>query len=83
VKNAEECRLLAVSILYFRHRSSILYQKNYSLRFEVFRAVTMKNIVFWDVTPCGSCMNQCFWGTYRFHHQGDKKRRARDSVSSG
>jgi hypothetical protein len=27
------------------------------LRFEVFTAVTMKNGVFWDVTPCGSCKN--------------------------
>jgi hypothetical protein len=26
-----------------------------SVRFEVFTAVTMKNAVFWDVTPCGSC----------------------------
>jgi hypothetical protein len=25
------------------------------VRFEVFTAVTMKNAVFWDVTPCGSC----------------------------
>jgi hypothetical protein len=23
----------------------------------------MKNVVFWDVTPCGSCKNQCFGGT--------------------
>jgi hypothetical protein len=34
-------------------------------RAEVFRAVTMKNIVFWDVTPCGSCNNQLIVGTYR------------------
>jgi hypothetical protein len=27
------------------------------VRFEVFTAVTMKNGVFWDVTPCGSCKN--------------------------
>jgi hypothetical protein len=27
------------------------------VRFEVFTAVTMKNSVFWDVTPCGSCKN--------------------------
>jgi hypothetical protein len=27
------------------------------LRFEVFTAVTMKNDIFWDVTPCGSCKN--------------------------
>jgi hypothetical protein len=33
------------------------------VRFEVFTAVTMKNGVFWDVTPCGSCNNQHFGGT--------------------
>jgi hypothetical protein len=27
------------------------------VRFEVFTAVTMKNDVFWVVTPCGSCKN--------------------------
>jgi hypothetical protein len=25
------------------------------VRFEVFKGVTMKNDVFWDVTPCDSC----------------------------
>jgi hypothetical protein len=25
----------------------------------------MKNGVFWDVTPFGSCKNQCFGGTQR------------------
>jgi hypothetical protein len=30
------------------------------LRFEVFTAVTMKNCVFWDVTPCGSFKNRRF-----------------------
>jgi hypothetical protein len=34
-----------------------------SVKFEVFTAVTMKNRVFWDVTPCGSCKNRCFGGT--------------------
>jgi hypothetical protein len=33
------------------------------VRFEVFTAVTMKNGVFWDVTPCGSCKNRRFGGT--------------------
>jgi hypothetical protein len=28
------------------------------VRFEVFTAVTMKDTVFWDVTPCGSCKNR-------------------------
>jgi hypothetical protein len=45
---------------------------NAMLRFEIFTAVTMKNAVFWDVTPCDPCMNRCFVGTYRLHHQGDK-----------
>jgi hypothetical protein len=30
---------------------------SFDVRFEVFTAVTMKNGVFWDVTPCGSCKN--------------------------
>jgi hypothetical protein len=29
---------------------------------------------FWGVTPCGSCNNRRFGGTYRLHHQGDKNR---------
>jgi hypothetical protein len=45
------------------------------VRFVVFTAVTMMNAVFWDVTPCGSCMNPRFGGTWRLHHQGDKNRR--------
>jgi hypothetical protein len=32
-------------------------------RFEVFTAVTMKNGVFWDVTPCGFCKDRRFGGT--------------------
>jgi hypothetical protein len=33
------------------------------VRFEVFTAVTMKNDVFLDVTPYGSCKNRRFGGT--------------------
>jgi hypothetical protein len=33
------------------------------VRFEGFTAVTVKNRVFWDVTPCGSCENRRFGGT--------------------
>jgi hypothetical protein len=32
----------------------------------------MKNGVFWDVTPCGSCKNRRFRGTWRLLYQGDK-----------
>jgi hypothetical protein len=39
--------------------------------FEVFTAVVMKSIIFWDMTPCSllSC-NRRFEGTYRLHLQG-------------
>jgi hypothetical protein len=47
----------------------MIHRRNTSLnierlvRFEGFTAVTMKNGVFWDVTPCGSYKNRCFGGT--------------------
>jgi hypothetical protein len=34
--------------------------------------MSVKNAVFWDVTPCGSFNNQRFGGTYRLNHQHDK-----------
>jgi hypothetical protein len=42
------------------------------VRFEVFTAVTMKNVVFWDVALCKSCVNRRFGGTYSLHLQGRK-----------
>jgi hypothetical protein len=52
-----------------------------SLSFEVFTAVTMKNGVFWVVTPYGSCKNRRFGVTQRLLHQGDKNRRTRKNAS--
>jgi hypothetical protein len=46
------------------------------VRFEVFTAVTMQNIFFWGVAPCGSGFIRRFGGTYRLHLQG--RWRARD-----
>jgi hypothetical protein len=40
------------------------------VRFEVFTEVTMKNTVFWDVTPCGICGNRRFGGACRLHLHG-------------
>jgi hypothetical protein len=37
----------------------------------------MKNAVFRDVTPCGSCKYSRFEGIY-LHHQGDKNWQARN-----
>jgi hypothetical protein len=51
-------------------------------KYEVFRAVTMKNYVFWYVKPCGSCKDRRFGGKYRLHHQDDNNRRARNNFSS-
>jgi hypothetical protein len=41
----------------------------------------LRNGVFWDVTPCGSCKNRRFGGTWRLHHQGDKNRWTRYNAS--
>jgi hypothetical protein len=35
---------------------------------------SLKNGVFWVVTPCGSCKNRSFGGTWLLLHQGDKNR---------
>jgi hypothetical protein len=43
--------------------------------------ITLKNSVFWDVTPQGSCKNRRFGGTYRLLHQGDTNRWTRKSAS--
>jgi hypothetical protein len=39
--------------------------------FEVFTAVVMKSVIFWDMTPCSplSCTRR-FGGTYCLHLQG-------------
>jgi hypothetical protein len=42
----------------------------------------LTNAVFWDATPCGSCKNRRFRGTYWRHHQGDKNRQARNNFGS-
>jgi hypothetical protein len=38
-------------------QSSLIISMIMLRRFEVFTVVTMKNDVFWDFTPCGSCKN--------------------------
>jgi hypothetical protein len=44
--------------------------------------VTMKNAIFWDVRPCGSCKNQHFGGIYHLHHQDDKNHGAANVSSN-
>jgi hypothetical protein len=31
----------------------------------------MKNTVFWNITPCGSCKNRRVGKIYSLHHQGE------------
>jgi hypothetical protein len=51
------------------------------LRFKVFTAVIMKNVIFWDMALCSSCVNRRFGGMYRLHLQGRKIRYRVTSVS--
>jgi hypothetical protein len=48
------------------------------VRYEVFKAVTTKNAVFWDVAPSRSCANRRFGGKYCIHLQGRKNPRERN-----
>jgi hypothetical protein len=48
---------------YFFKKTSNLVKFGQFVRFEVSTAVTMKNGVFWDVTPCGCCNNRRCGGT--------------------
>jgi hypothetical protein len=72
-----------IFVIAYLRRTRVLYvtegrvricNSKVNVRFEVFTAVTMKNGVFWDVMPCGSCKNRRFGGTWRLLHQGDKNR---------
>jgi hypothetical protein len=46
-----------------------------NVRFEVFTAMTMKNVVFWDVAACRYFVNRRFGGKYRLHLQGRRNPR--------
>jgi hypothetical protein len=55
------CRYIMIEI-----KSVIFY-----VGFEVFTAVVMKSIIFWDMMPCSPLSyNRRFGGTYRLHLQG-------------
>jgi hypothetical protein len=55
--------LQSCSQVYFRDvASNILRLKTYT-----------KNVVFWDMTPYGSCKNRSFGGIKHLHRQGDKR----------
>jgi hypothetical protein len=51
------------------------------VRFEVFTAVTMKNVIVWDMTPRDSCKNRRFGRKYRLHYSSNKNRQASNKFS--
>jgi hypothetical protein len=55
--------------------------------FEVFTAVVMKSIIFWDMRPCSPLsFNRRFGGTYRLHLQDRRntfRKTASKQVASG
>jgi hypothetical protein len=55
--------------------STFLLNIHFIVRFEAFTAVTMKNVVFWDVGLCRSCVNRRFGGKHRLHFLPQKWRR--------
>jgi hypothetical protein len=57
-----------------RHSVLFKHYDNHNLRDGVmfWRNWSLKNGVFWDVTPCGSCKNRRFGGTWRLLHQMTK-----------
>jgi hypothetical protein len=72
---------LCTAYLFIKDEYLINKQRKYYVRFEVFTAVTMKNAVFWDVTPCRSCVSRRFRGTYHLHLQDRKIRKRGTNVS--
>jgi hypothetical protein len=75
------CALRTLSAMFRSFRMKVSVQQN-RVTSEVSTAVTMKDTVFWNVTPCGSCKSRRLGGTYRLYHQGDKNFRARNNLSS-
>jgi hypothetical protein len=49
-------------IILHSHRRENLKSYKTMLRFEIFTGVTIRNAIFWDVTPGGSCRNRRFGG---------------------
>jgi hypothetical protein len=47
--------IILLLVLYVYQTSSLILKDGHRLR--------VKNAVFWDVTPCGSCKNRRFGGT--------------------
>jgi hypothetical protein len=49
-------------------RTSAFQTNHIKVGFEAFTAVSMKNVIFWDAMPCGSCENRRFGRTCLLNH---------------
>jgi hypothetical protein len=66
---------LFVSTVYFKDAVSNSDRIENNVGFEVFTAVVMKGIIFWDMTPCSLLSaNRRLGGTYRLHLQGRRNK---------
>jgi hypothetical protein len=70
MKNAVFWDIKIQFVPHSRHITFPLQSSASYVRFEVFMAVTMKNVVFWDLTQCGSRKNRRFGGPYHPHNEG-------------
>jgi hypothetical protein len=43
----------------------------------------MENVIFWDMSPCGSCRNLRFRGTYRLYLQVESNQRTKNMLVIG
>jgi hypothetical protein len=51
----------------------ITHGLNINIGFEILRAVTMENVIFWGVKPCSLVVYRRFGGTYYLHRLGPRE----------
>jgi hypothetical protein len=68
------CNLHGQQRLGGRYQLQYMFFGNVGVKYEINGATSLKTaaftllkIVFWDATPCGSCMNRNFGEVYRLH----------------
>jgi hypothetical protein len=81
--DCSEHNCLSLPVLTYKQISRYLSSKSNQVGFEVFTAVVMNSIIFWDMTPCSplSCTRR-FRGTYRLHLQSQRNKLIKNQLSS-
>jgi hypothetical protein len=74
----EKCEY--INFLVIEPKGSVSWIPN--VGFEVFTAVVMKSIIFWDIMSCSpSSFSRRFRGTYRLHLQGRRNKFSKQAKS--